>query len=304
MLAAGRRAVRGIALLVETGVAEQVLPEVPALRLEADEHYRHKDVYQHSLTVLGPGHRPGGAVRPGAGPGAAAGRAAARHRQAEDPLAAARRPGGLPPSRGDRGAKMARARLTALRFPGAAWWPTCPGWSSCTCGSTATAPASGPTRRCAATSADAGPLLTRLHALTRADCTTRNQAKAQRLARTYDDLEQRIAVLAEEEELARHPAGPGRQRDHADPRHRAGPAGRPGLHATCSSCGWSTARWAPSGPLRSCCAGPGVRARSGARRRPAGIRRRTPPDAGRLTQLTVQQQVAARGQDVARGHQR
>ena len=61
---------------------------------------------------------------------------------------------------------------------------------------------SGPTRRCAATSRDAGPLLTRLHALTRADCTTRNQAKAQRLARAYDSLEQRIAVLAEREELA------------------------------------------------------------------------------------------------------
>jgi poly(A) polymerase len=49
---------------------------------------------------------------------------------------------------------------------------------------------------------DAGPLLTRLHALTRADCTTRNQAKAQRLARSYDSLEERIAVLAEREELA------------------------------------------------------------------------------------------------------
>ncbi len=49
---------------------------------------------------------------------------------------------------------------------------------------------------------DAGPLLTRLHALTRADCTTRNQAKAQRLARAYDSLEERIAVLAEREELA------------------------------------------------------------------------------------------------------
>jgi poly(A) polymerase len=49
---------------------------------------------------------------------------------------------------------------------------------------------------------DAGPMLTRLHALTRADCTTRNRAKAQRLARAYDSLEDRIAVLAEEEELA------------------------------------------------------------------------------------------------------
>jgi poly(A) polymerase len=49
---------------------------------------------------------------------------------------------------------------------------------------------------------DAGPLLTRLHALTRADCTTRNKAKAQRLARAYDDLETRIAELAAQEELA------------------------------------------------------------------------------------------------------
>ena len=48
---------------------------------------------------------------------------------------------------------------------------------------------------------DAGPLLTRLHALTRADCTTRNQAKAQRLARAYDSLEERIAELAKREEL-------------------------------------------------------------------------------------------------------
>jgi poly(A) polymerase len=50
---------------------------------------------------------------------------------------------------------------------------------------------------------DAGPLLTRLHALTRADCTTRNAAKAQRLARAYDGLEERIAELARQEELAK-----------------------------------------------------------------------------------------------------
>src|SRR5205814_3335518 len=50
---------------------------------------------------------------------------------------------------------------------------------------------------------DAGPLLTRLHVLTRADCTTRNRGKAARLARAYDDLEQRIAELSEQEELAR-----------------------------------------------------------------------------------------------------
>jgi poly(A) polymerase len=49
---------------------------------------------------------------------------------------------------------------------------------------------------------DAGTQLSRLHALTRADCTTRNRAKAQRLAKDYDELEQRIAELAEKEELA------------------------------------------------------------------------------------------------------
>ena len=93
--------VRGIELLVDTGVADVVLPEVPRLRLETDEHFRHKDVYLHSLTVLDAGHRAGAPVRPGAGPRAAAGRAAARHRQAEDPGEAAGRPGGLPPSRGE-----------------------------------------------------------------------------------------------------------------------------------------------------------------------------------------------------------
>ncbi len=76
---------------------------------------------------------------------------------------------------------------------------------------------------------DAGPLLSRLHALTRADCTTRNQAKAQRLARAYDSLEERIARLAEQRGAGRHPARPGRQRDHGRPRHPARPAGRPGL---------------------------------------------------------------------------
>src|SRR3546814_2006298 len=43
---------RGLALLVETGLAAHVLPELPALSLERDEHHRHKDVYEHSLTVL------------------------------------------------------------------------------------------------------------------------------------------------------------------------------------------------------------------------------------------------------------
>jgi poly(A) polymerase len=49
---------------------------------------------------------------------------------------------------------------------------------------------------------DAGPLLDRLHVLVRSDCTTRNEKKARLLARSYDDLEARIAELSEREELA------------------------------------------------------------------------------------------------------
>ena len=76
---------------------------------------------------------------------------------------------------------------------------------------------------------DAGPLLTRLHALTRADCTTRNKAKALRLEQAYDDLEARISRAGRAGGAGQHPAGPGRQRDHGDPGHPAGTAGRPGL---------------------------------------------------------------------------
>ena len=192
---------RGIALLVDTGVAEQVLPEVPRLRLEADEHHRHKDVYQHSLTVLE--QAIGLEERYGLQPIWCCGwprcctTSASRRTRSLLPGW----PGGLPPPRGGRrqadqapadraavpeGRRRRRRRLIELhlRFHGYG-----PGeWTDSA------------VRRYVT---DAGPLLTRLHALTRADCTTRNKAKAQRLARSYDDLERRIAVLAEEEELAR-----------------------------------------------------------------------------------------------------
>jgi poly(A) polymerase len=191
---------RGIALLVDTGVADQVLPEVPALRLEADEHFRHKDVYLHSLTVLDQAIEL--EPRYQLGPDLVLRLAALLH-DIGKPKTRTRAPGGKVAFHHHdvKGAKMARARLTALRFPkdvvaevsrlvelhlrfhgyGTGEWTD------------------SAVRRYVR---DAGPLLTRLHALTRADCTTRNAAKAQRLARAYDSLEERIEVLAQEEELA------------------------------------------------------------------------------------------------------
>src|SRR5690606_26335339 len=60
--------VRGIRVLVETGLIEQFLPEVSALRLEVDEHHHHKDVYEHSLTVLAQAIDHERARRPGEAP--------------------------------------------------------------------------------------------------------------------------------------------------------------------------------------------------------------------------------------------
>jgi poly(A) polymerase len=190
---------RGIDVLVQTAVADVVLPEVSRLRMEADEHHRHKDVYQHSLTVL----RQAVALEP-------------RYRLDGDltvRLAALLHDIGKPKTRSLLpdgrvafhhhevvGAKLARRRLTALRFPrdvvndvsrlvelhlrfhgyGEGEWTD------------------SAVRRYVR---DAGPLLTRLHVLTRADCTTRNRAKAERLDRGYDGLERRIAELSEREEI-------------------------------------------------------------------------------------------------------
>jgi poly(A) polymerase len=189
----------GLDLLVTTGVAEHVLPELPALRMEVDEHHRHKDVYTHSLIVLRQ------AIdlerRYGLGPDLVLRLAAILH-DVGKPRTRSLLPGGKVAFHNHEtvGAKMARKRLTALRFPkeviadvsrlvelhlrfhgyGDGEWTD------------------SAVRRYVT---DAGPLLSRLHALTRADCTTRNARKAARLAATYDALEVRIAVLREQEEL-------------------------------------------------------------------------------------------------------
>ncbi|MGJ9422306.1 CCA tRNA nucleotidyltransferase [Aeromicrobium sp. CF3.5] len=192
--------VAGLRLLVDTGLAAQMLPELPALILERDEHHRHKDVYEHSLIVLEQAM-------------------ALEHRLDESPdlvirLAALLHDIGKPKTRrfveGGTvtfhhhdvvGAKLARKRLKALRYSndvidqvamlvelhlrfhgyGSGEWTD------------------SAVRRYVR---DAGDQLERLHILTRADSTTRNQRKAARLQRTYDDLEARIAVLADQEELA------------------------------------------------------------------------------------------------------
>ena len=187
----------GLALLVETGLATRVLPELPKLRLEIDEHHRHKDVYEHSLIVLEQA-----IAQEQSGPDLVLRLAALLH-DIGKPKTRAFEQGGRVSFHHHEvvGAKMAKARLTALRYPkdvvtdvsrlvelhlrfhgyGTGEWTD------------------SAVRRYVR---DGGHLLDRLHKLTRADCTTRNKRKAAALSRTYDDLEQRIARLSAEEELA------------------------------------------------------------------------------------------------------
>jgi poly(A) polymerase len=193
--------VRGIALLVDTGVADQVLPEVPRLRLEADEHFRHKDVYQHSLTVLAQAIEL--EPRYGLAPDLVVRLAALLH-DIGKPKTRRLLPDGRVAFHHHEtaGAAMVRARLAKLRFPAAVVNDVATlvglhlrfhgynegGWTDAA------------VRRYVRA---AGPLLTRLHVLTRADCTTRNKQKAQRLAAAYDNLERRIAELSAQEELGK-----------------------------------------------------------------------------------------------------
>jgi poly(A) polymerase len=192
---------RGLALLVETGLAERVLPELPALALERDEHHRHKDVYEHTLTVLEQSIELESRL-PDGGPDFVSRFAALMHDVGKPKTRRFVGDGTVTFHHHDVvGAKLTRKRMKELRFSndqidavaslvelhlrfhgyGSGEWTD------------------SAVRRYVR---DAGDQLERLHILTRADCTTRNQRKAERLRRTYDDLEDRIARLSEQEELA------------------------------------------------------------------------------------------------------
>jgi poly(A) polymerase len=191
----------GLALLVETGLAARVLPELPALALERDEHHRHKDVYEHTLTVLEQSIELEDRL-PGGGPDFVSRFAALMHDVGKPRTRRFNGDGTVSFHHHDVvGAKLTRRRMRALRFSNDVTDQVAKlvelhlrfhGYGSGEWTDSAV-------RRYVR---DAGDQLDRLHVLTRADCTTRNKRKAERLRRTYDDLETRIERLAEQEELA------------------------------------------------------------------------------------------------------
>jgi poly(A) polymerase len=190
----------GLQLLVETGLAQLVLPEIPALKLEIDEHAHHKDVYEHSLTVLDQaigyekerGHSPDLVLR-----------LASLLHDIGKPATKKVEPGGVVSFHHHDvvGSKLAGRRLKTLRFDK----DTIAAVSRLIelhlrfFGYTEGAWTDSAVRRYVR---DAGEQLERLHILTRADVTTRNRRKADRLAFAYDDLEERIAAIAEAEGIA------------------------------------------------------------------------------------------------------
>ncbi|WP_372445085.1 CCA tRNA nucleotidyltransferase [Streptomyces verrucosisporus] len=187
---------RGLELLVTTGLADRVLPELPALRLERDEHHRHKDVYEHTLTVLEQA-----IDLEENGPDLTLRLAALLHDIGKPRTRRFEKDGRVSFHHHEVvGAKMTKSRMTKLKYPGEMVKDVSRlvelhlrfhGYGTGEWTDSAV-------RRYVR---DAGPLLERLHKLTRSDCTTRNKRKANALSRAYDGLEERIARLKEQEEL-------------------------------------------------------------------------------------------------------
>ena len=190
----------GITILVDTGLADFVLPEIPKLRLEIDEHHHHKDVYEHSITVLEQAIAHEDRL---GGPNLIIRLASLLHDIGKPKTRALITGGGVSFHHHEVvGARLAKARLKALRFDGdtieqvetlVALHLRFHGYGDGEWTDSAV-------RRYVR---DAGDLLVHLHVLTRADCTTRNLKKAARLAGIYDSLEARIAKLMEQEELSK-----------------------------------------------------------------------------------------------------
>jgi len=192
--------VRGIRVMVETGLADEFLPELGEMQLEVDEHHHHKDVYEHSLTVLRQ------AIdlereRFGGEPDVALRIAALLH-DIGKPRTRKLEPGGAVTFHHHDvvGSRMAKKRLQALKFDTATVQSVAKlielhlrffGYAEGAWTDSAV-------RRYVR---DAGDELERLHILTRADVTTRNKRKARRLAAAYDDIEQRIVQLRKQEEV-------------------------------------------------------------------------------------------------------
>ncbi len=190
---------QGLDLMVESGLADHVLPELPALKLTQDEHQQHKDVYLHSLTVLRNATEQ--EKNYGVEPNLELRWAALMHDIGKPATRAFSENGAVSFHHHEVvGAKMVRKRLRQLKYSkqhvkdisqlvflhmrfygyGDSSWTD------------------SAVRRYVT---DAGELLPLLHMLVRADCTTRNKRKSERLRRNYDDLENRIAELQEKEDL-------------------------------------------------------------------------------------------------------